>query len=145
MATMKQFKASARSLEGFQIKTEMRNHELTIDQPEGQGGKNAGPSSLELLLASLSACVVTMGKIIAKQKRIQFRRMDVEVTGEINYDIAMGKTNEGFAGFQKINVDISIDSDQSLEDKRLFVEEIESRCPVTNTFKGASEVAVNVK
>jgi putative redox protein len=45
------------SLRGDRHRISVRGHELLVDQPRGDGGTEAGPSPVELFVASLAACV----------------------------------------------------------------------------------------
>lgn len=46
-----------RSLGGDRHRVEARGHRLIVDQPVGDGGDDAGPTPVELFVASLAACV----------------------------------------------------------------------------------------
>ena len=47
---------AATRLGGFQARVTARDHELTIDEPESDGGSNAGMMPTEALCASLASC-----------------------------------------------------------------------------------------
>ena len=46
MATIKNVRVDAKSLEGFEIETTARQFKATIDQPVSGGGKDAGPNPM---------------------------------------------------------------------------------------------------
>ena len=50
------------------------------------GGTDEGPNPLEIFLSSLPACICTIGRIIAMQRKIDLRGIQVEVEGDINKD-----------------------------------------------------------
>lgn len=70
------------------------SHPFVIDQPKMAGGNDEGPNPLEVFLASLPACICAIGRIIATQRRIPLRGIDVQVEGDIDKDFLMGKTTE---------------------------------------------------
>lgn len=51
----------ARHEGGHRFSLRIREHELTVDQPRGSGGEDAGPSSTELFVASLVGCIAHYG------------------------------------------------------------------------------------
>ncbi|MFP4385072.1 MAG: OsmC family protein [Spirochaetia bacterium] len=144
MGNKKNYTINAVSEEKFASKAMVRDHFVKTDQPETMGGSDTAPSPMELFLVSLSTCITTMAKIIAGQKQIELRGISVEVRGEYDIDAVMGKAPDTFPGFETIEVDIELDADMDLEEKRIFASEIESRCPVSNTIKKSCEILVNV-
>ncbi|HZS13286.1 MAG TPA: OsmC family protein [Candidatus Dormibacteraeota bacterium] len=48
---------TVRSLGGDRHRVEVRGHRLVVDQPVPDGGEDAGPTPVELFVASLAACV----------------------------------------------------------------------------------------
>ncbi len=63
-------KATARrtSATGFSHRLDIRNHQLTADEPIEQGGDDDGPSPQELLAASLASCTAVTVEMYAKRK-----------------------------------------------------------------------------
>lgn len=116
------------------------SHPFVIDQPKMAGGNDEGPNPLEIFLASLPACICAIGRIIATQRRIPLRGMDVEVEGDIDKDFLMGKTTEGRSGFTEIRSFISIDADMTMAEKEAFLNDIAVRCPIADNIKFASVV-----
>lgn len=121
------------------------SHSFVIDQPLAAGGTNKGPNPLEIFLSSLAACICTLGRIIADQRNIKLRGIDVTTEGDIDKDFLMGKTNVGRPGFTEIRTFVKIDADMTIEEKNEFLHEIERRCPIADnialTSKVLSEVA----
>lgn len=126
-------KVSAEMGTGFSTKINC-SHPFIIDQPKTGGGDDEGPNPLEVFLATLPACICTIGRIIAKQKRINLRGIDVAVEGDIDKDFLLGKTQEGRSGFTEIRSFVNIDADMTKEEKDEFLKEIESRCPIADNM-----------
>jgi len=59
-----------------------RNHSVVIDLPQEKGGNNSGPTALELCVMSFSGCVGTIFAMVAKKMRLDFDKLEVEVTAE---------------------------------------------------------------
>ena len=89
---------------------------------------------MEVFLATLPACICAIGRIIANQKRINLRGIDVALEADIDKDFLLGKTQEGRSGFTEIRSFVNIDADMTKEEKDEFLKEIESRCPIADNM-----------
>jgi len=116
------------------------SHSFIIDQPKAAGGNDEGPNPLELFLASLPACICAIGRIIANQRNIKLRGIEVEVEGDIDKDFLLGKTTEGRAGFTEIRSYVHIDADMSQTEKEAFLMEIAIRCPIADNMVNKSVI-----
>ncbi|WP_462281365.1 OsmC family protein [Salinivirga cyanobacteriivorans] len=114
------------------------SHNFIIDQPKAMGGNDEGANPMEIFLASLPACICAIGRIIANQKRLDVRSIDVDVEGSIDKDFLLGKTEDGRAGFTEIVTNVKVDADMTQEEKEAFVEEIERRCPIADNIVAQS-------
>lgn len=56
----------------------IRGHELTLDEPEALGGRDAGPTPQELLAASLASCVAITVEMYAERKGWELGEIEVE-------------------------------------------------------------------
>ena len=137
---IKTVSVDAALIEGFKIETKSRQHISIVDQPPAGGGTDAGPTPLEYLFVSLAGCVVTIGQIIAKQRRLPVRNIEVHVEGELDTDVLMGKTKDVRAGFQGIRVITKIDGDMSKEEKEAFMRDIDVRCPISDNIHGLTPI-----
>jgi uncharacterized OsmC-like protein len=126
-------KTSAVMGEKFSTKVNC-SHPFVIDQPKMMGGDDEGPNPLEIFLASLPACICALGRIIANQRRIELRGMEVEVEGDIDKDFLLGKTTTGRAGFTEIRSFVHIDADMGKAEKEAFLKEIATRCPIADNM-----------
>jgi putative redox protein len=73
-------KATARREGGTLRHTvQVREHELTADEPLEQGGQDAGPSPQELLAASLASCTAITMEMYAARKGWDIGRVEVDV------------------------------------------------------------------
>jgi len=134
MPSMKTVKVTATGPEGWVVTTKSGDHISLIDQPEAMGGTNTGPSPLDYVFVALGGCIVTVAKIVAGQKRIALRGVEVEVSGDINLAVLRGQENDSRAGFQNIHVKVIVDADLTLEEKKAFMEEVDKRCPVSDNL-----------
>jgi len=132
-------------LEGFKIETKSRQHIAIVDQPVAGGGTDAGPTPLEYLFISLAGCIVTIGHIVAKQRRLPVRGIEVHVEGELDTDVLMGKSSDVRAGFTGIRVHTKIDADMTQEEKEAFLREVDARCPISDNIHNLTPVEFTVE
>ncbi len=140
MATIKTVRVEAKQVDGFRIEARSRQHVSVIDQPPAGGGIDAGPTPLEYLFVSLSSCVITIGHLIARQRHLAVRNIEVTVEGELNSDVFQGKSTEARAGFTTIRVNTKIDADMTQKEKEQFVREIDARCPISDNAHNATPI-----
>lgn len=145
MATIKTVSAEAKLLEQFKIEGKVRDLVFYADQPTHSGGTNVAPAPLEYLVFSLAACIVTVAQIIAKQKRIELRGIEVKAEGDVDVDVFMGKGTENRAGMLAMRIITKIDADMTLEEKRAFLAEIDQRCPVSDNLKALTPIVYEVE
>ena len=141
---MKTVKVTASGPEGWVVRTAAGKHEAIIDQPEAMGGTDTGPSPLAFAFVALGGCLVTIAKIVAGQRKIDLRNVEVEVTGDINLDVLRGQNTEDRSGFQSITAKVDIDADLTDEEKKEFLEEVDRRCPISDNLMNATPVSVEL-
>ena len=142
--TMKTIQLESSLKEGFVIEGNIRNHQVFVDQPENGGGKDKGPTPIEYFLLGLSSCILTIAKIVARQKRIDLRGMSIHMEGDLDSDFLMGKTASGRAGLQEIRITARIDADLTPEKKEEFLREVDRRCPVSENIRNTTPVRLIV-
>lgn len=59
-----------------------RTHSLVCDLPVAKGGKDSGPTALELAIMALSDCAVTIFAKVAKQSNIDIDNIEVVTEAE---------------------------------------------------------------
>ena len=103
----------------------VREHRLTVDEPEDEGGDDAGPSPQELLAASLASCTAITMEMYANRKG-----WDVgEMTVDVQYEPAQRGSPTRFV----MNVNMS---KELPEDQRERLMQIAAKCPVHRTLEG---------
>lgn len=142
---IKHVTVESKQLNGFTIEAQARNHKVNIDQPEASGGQNSGPNPLEYLFFSLASCIITIGHIIAKQRHLPVRNIQVRVEGELDTDVFMGKSSAQRAGFSGIRVITSIDADMTQLEKEQFLKDIDARCPISDNIHHLTPIKLIVE
>ena len=100
MPNMKTVTVEAKLVERYKIETRSRQHIAMVDQPPSGGGTDAGPTPLEYLFISLAGCLGTVAQMIARQRRLPFRGIEIKIEGDLDLDVIMGKSKDVRAGFK---------------------------------------------
>lgn len=127
-------------VDGFKIETKSRQHIAFVDQPIAGGGTDSDPTPLEYLFVSLAGCILTIGRIVAKQIRLVVRKIEVHAEGELDADILVGKNGEVRASFSGIRVHTKIDADMSQQEKEQFLREVDMRCPISDNILNLTRI-----
>ncbi|HEY8304478.1 MAG TPA: OsmC family protein [Solirubrobacteraceae bacterium] len=73
-------KASVRRNDsGFKHTVQVRDHQLTVDEPLDSGGDDAGPDPQEMLAVSLASCTAITMEMYAARKGWEIGNVEVEV------------------------------------------------------------------
>ncbi|MEM7762473.1 MAG: bifunctional alpha/beta hydrolase/OsmC family protein [Pseudomonadota bacterium] len=102
-------------------------HALVADEPASVGGRDEGPSPVQLLSAALASCTSMTLQMYAKHKGLKVDRVHVSVTAASSRD--QGTTRTTF------HRDISIDGNVDAATKQRMLE-IADRCPVHRSLHG---------
>jgi putative redox protein len=113
--------AVARQREGYETEIEIREHRLTVDEPQDKGGADQGPAPTELLAASLASCTAITLLMYAGRKEWDLGGIEVAVDFK-----------EGSSGTPaSFDVRIKLGNEAELSDEqreKLLV--IAGKCPV---------------
>jgi uncharacterized OsmC-like protein len=141
---MKTVSVTAKMGPGTLVQSDIRGHQVKIDQPSEAGGGNEGPTPLEYLMFSLGGCIASIARIIAMQRKIDLRGVEVEVGGQLDVEVLLGKHQDARTGFQAFEVRVKLDADLSTEEKEKLVHEIDKRCPVSDNLLKDTPVEVTL-
>jgi putative redox protein len=109
----------------FTHRVDIRQHELTVDEPIEQGGDDTGPSPQELLAASLASCTAVTVEMYAKRKGWDLGPVEVQC----DYEPAQSGAPTRFALVLRLSADCSEDQIERLRS-------IAAKCPVHRTLEG---------
>ena len=119
---------------------------MVIDEPKSLGGTDDGPSPVQVLLMSLAGCLNVTGHEVAKQKGLKLNGMEIKIEGVMNPCAFIGCSFEERAGFQQIQVTVEADMPgASQKEIDAWLEETESRCPVTDNVRADTTISVTGK
>jgi len=105
-------------------------------------GKEASP--LEYLLGSLAACINVIGHLVAKERGVAIRDLDVHVAGDIDPARYRGESTEPRAGFETVRLAVTVDSDADDETLETWLEAVEERCPVAENLGNPTAIEASI-
>ena len=133
-------KASSKSNTKTVVKT--RKFEMIIDEPENMGGTNEGANPVEYMLGALAGCLNVVGHLVAKEMGFSIDDLNIELEGTLDPAKFSGKSEEGRAGYKKINVDLGVETNADKEMLKKWAQIVEKRCPVSDNL--ANETPINI-
>ena len=145
MPKLKRYATTTTIESGPLAETPIGDHLFLLDQPTAAGGTNKGPTPVDAFLATIGSCLGTVARIVARQKRISLHKMEFKVSGEIDIDVLLGRTEECSAGFQSLQVEAFLESPELTDEQKLiFLEEVDRRCPVSQTVLNGAPVSITL-
>jgi putative redox protein len=119
-------RATARRENGtLKHEVEMGNHSIVADEPEDEGGDDAGPTPQELLAASLASCTAITIEMYADRKGWEIGDVSVDVT----YEPAQRGSPTRF------NMVVNLPKELP-EEQRERLMQIGAKCPVHRVLEG---------
>jgi putative redox protein len=124
-----QYESNSILKEGLQSVVTLREHKLIVDEPKSFGGKDEGPSPVELILAALATCQEITYKAFATAAGINIESVSVNLTGTLDLHgfLALNNTRPGFQHISG-TVDIKSSSPKTEIDK--LIDTVNTHCPV---------------
>ena len=111
--------------DGFKHRVNVRNHEVTVDEPEDNGGEDSGPDPQEMLAVSLASCTAITIEMYAKRKGWDIGELEVEV----DYEPAQRGSPTKFQMTMQMPKELP-------EEQRDRLMQIAAKCPVHRTLEG---------
>jgi putative redox protein len=137
MISMAKLKANAKLLENTRIQLDNdQGHSVICDLPEDEGGKNAGPTPLELALMALAGCGTIIYADVCKNSRIDPGKVEISVEAQ--------KTS-GDPVLKDVTMKVNIDSSARKGLVEAAWRRTEANCPVLFIYKEQVPVKVNVE
>jgi uncharacterized OsmC-like protein len=116
-------------------------HTVIVDHVKAAGGEDKGPGPIPYLLVGLAGCLSSMAKLIAMQQKIPLKSFSLTLEGELDTAGYMGEPTPNRIGLVGIKVKATIDADITAEAKKRFLQEIDHRCPVSDTLQHGTAVS----
>lgn len=119
----------------YRTRMGIRQHDLTVDEPEQIGGGDAGPTPLELVSAALASCTTITLRMYADRKNWPLEEIDARVA-HARLRVERDGLSSNVDRFT-LTVGLKGDLDQA---QRARLMEIAGRCPVHRLLVAGSVV-----
>jgi putative redox protein len=116
----------------YAVTVKAGQHTLISDEPADHGGRGAGPTPYDLVLAGLGACSAITLRMYADRKQLTIRSLEINLSFH----------KEGERSI--IRRIVHLDADLTPEQRARFADIIE-RTPVTLTLKNGNEIRTEFK
>ena len=119
---------------GLEFKIQVRDHSVTNDMSEKDGGQDAGPSPVELLAGSLGSCIAMMVQTYCNRHGYT----DGDVGVSLTLELADSPKRVG-----GIVVDVEL-PDGIPEDKKDAIRRMAEKCPVHETLRNPPRIDIDI-
>ena len=137
---LKTYTAKSELSEGVKVRASARDFSIILDEPQEQGGTNAGMNPIELALCSVCACQTITASIFADFYGIPVDDIKVEAEGRMDSDGFSGMDPDVRPGLQKIHFRFIIKSKAPKVQVEELVKAVERMCPVGDSFRHGVEL-----
>lgn len=138
-------RARGRINEGISCRVETGKALLVAGLHPATGGIGGTACSGDMLLEALVACAGVTLNAVATSLGISLRDATIEAEGELDFRGTLGVSKEVPAGFQKIRLMVTLDTDASKDQLTNLLRLTERYCVVLQTLKNAPEVTLKRK
>ncbi len=129
------WKATVDWKRGFQSEATIREFDPVLsDEPLSLGGEDSAPNPVEQILAALGNCLAVGYAANASVAGIELNGLQIDLEGDLDLHTFLGLANEN-AGFESIDVKVSIDSDAPNSELKELHRKVVSTSPVGHTLQ----------
>ena len=117
-------------------------HRFAADEPESLGGKDAGPSPYDFLLAALGTCTSMTLRMYADRKQLPLEHVQIRLRHDKVHATDCASCDSQTGRIDRIRREISFTGELTADQRKRLLE-IADRCPVHRTLH--SEVLVETE
>ena len=139
------FSVIGESNSSTQFIAKARQFKLIIDEPNDLGGTDEEANPVEYILAGLAGCINVIGHIVAKELGFEIKKLNIEVSGDINPNKFLGVSNNERAGFKSIGLNLIPETDADINTLSKWLTIVEERCPVKDNLNNKTPVKLSVE
>lgn len=120
-------------------------HHMRVDTGEETFDVDRDVNPIQHLLGSLVGCLNSTTTLVAREMGVDIDGMESTVEGDIDYSRYKGDETDARAGLQDVRVTLTVETDADEATLAALLEEVERRCPVSETLANGSDLGVNVE
>ncbi|GIU98649.1 MAG: hypothetical protein KatS3mg014_0265 [Actinomycetota bacterium] len=121
---------------GDRYRVRIRGHELVVDQPQDDGGEDAGPTPTELFVASLASCVAFYAGRFLRRHGLPTEGLAVEC------GFAFAEDRPSRVG--RVGIVVRLPAGVP-EERRAALRAVVEHCTVHNSLRRPPEVAIELR
>ena len=139
------FRADTQWVEKLRCSAQIREFPtMTLDEPPGFGGEDAGYNPVELILAALGTCQEIVYVAYAAVLGIPLKSVKINVKGYMDLKGLLSMDDSVPPGYKEIQYEAQVESSADKETIRKLVKIVETRCPVLDTLSRSISVKGHV-
>jgi uncharacterized OsmC-like protein len=116
------------------VREDGTHHVIQTDAHPAFGGHDTAPSPLAYALAALTSCTQVTSQVVARDLGLTLGQFHVAVDAKLDPTV-LATGAEGVSNFNRLTLDVSIETDAAPDAFAHFGREVERRCPVTQLFR----------
>jgi len=122
--------------EKYKTEVIIGKHTLQIDEPESIGGKDLGPTPIDLLLSSIGTCKAITMRMYADNKNWPLEKI------EINLSLEVVKNNAN--QFTQIDVEVNLVGNLDEQQKERIIK-VGDKCPVHKMMSNPFQIETRLR
>jgi uncharacterized OsmC-like protein len=122
--------ATGMLMDGVRCHADIREHALTIDEPMGIGGTDAGPNPVEVVLAALGTCQAITYRVWAAVLGVELDEVRFETEGDIDLNGFFGLRDDVRPGFGAIRHRVILVGPEDPARYLELADAVDRHCPV---------------
>lgn len=130
---------------GKRTRTTARSFVVESDEPTALGGTDTALDPMELVLAAVGTCITAGWVTQAVQRCVEYRNLEVRVTGSYDLRGYLGLSGDVRPGFQTIEYALQVDSDAPAETLEEIKAAVEATSPMFDNVRNATPVKGSVQ
>lgn len=127
----------------YRVDLQAGNHQLISDEPETNGGQDAGPDPYDYLLMSLGSCTAMTVRMYADHKEWPLEDVYVELLHSKTHAKDCKDCDKKSSRIDYIEKDVIIKGDLDEQQKNRLLE-ISERCPVHRTLQSDIKITSHI-
>lgn len=139
------FRSTSQLGERFRSSVQLRGHSLTVDEPHGIGGTDAGPTPIELVLAALGTCQEITYRAFATALAIPLETVAVTVEGDIDFRGFFAIDERIRPGFERLRVQVRLVSSAGEAELQRLTDTVNRHCPVLDMLSNPVPTSFSVE
>lgn len=129
---------------GFESEVKIRNHRITVDEPEALGGTDKGPNPVELVLAALGTCQEIAYRTHAAALGIPLDSVRVELKGDLDLRGFFAVDDSIRPGYRRIRGTVHLESSADPASLERLRQHVDAHCPVLDIVSNPVPVDLEV-